>query len=47
MKTFYAIIAVVLLFGMIGDKNMDSRKNYTIGFVASVAAIVALHALGA
>lgn len=46
MKVFFAILTAVLLFGMIGDKEKDNRKNYTIGFVATVAAIVALYALG-
>lgn len=46
MKIFLAIMAGFLLFGMIGDKNAGNRKNYTYGFMTTVAAIVALYAIG-
>ena len=45
MTVFLAIIAVILLFGMIGDKEQKNRDNYTMAFVANLAAIVILSVL--
>lgn len=46
MKIFLAVASGLLLFGMIGDKDAGNRKNYTYGFITTVAAIVALYAIG-
>lgn len=40
MKIFLAIIALLLLWGMIGDRNTDNRHNYTLGFIACVAGVI-------
>ena len=45
MKIFFAVLAFILMLGMIGDKNPDDRWNYTIGFIITVVAIVVLYAL--
>lgn len=43
MKIFFAILSVILLFGMIGDREKENRRNFTYGFISTVVAIVALH----
>ena len=43
MKILFAIFAVVLFLGMVGDKEKDNRRNYTYGFIATIAGIVALY----
>lgn len=45
MTVFLALLAVVLLFGMIGDKEQENRNNYTKAFIADLAAIVILSVL--
>lgn len=35
----FCVIAVILLFGMIGDKDAENRKNFTLAFCTLVAAI--------
>lgn len=45
MTVFLAIIAVILLFGMIGDKEQKNRDNYTKAFVADLVTIVILSVL--
>lgn len=35
----FSLMAVILLFGMIGDKDANNRKNFTYGFVALVIVI--------
>lgn len=40
MKIFLAIAALLLLWGMIGDRNADNRRNYTLGFIVCVAGVI-------
>ncbi len=40
MKIFLAVAALILLWGMIGDKDADNRRNYTLGFIACVAGVI-------
>ena len=35
----FLLFAGILLFGMIGDKDAQNRKNYTRGFCIIVAAV--------
>lgn len=42
MTVFLAIIALFLLWGMVGDRDRENRRNYTLAFIACVAAIVAI-----
>lgn len=42
LTIFFSIIAVILLIGMIGDKDADSRKNFTVAFCMSLIAIIAI-----
>lgn len=42
MKIFLAIIAGLLLWGMIGDGNADNRRNYTLGFLICIAGVILL-----
>lgn len=46
MKIFLAILAIILLFGMIGDKGQKNRDSYTKGFIVTIIGIVALHVIG-
>ena len=43
MIIIFAILAFILLFGMIGDKEQKNRDNYTKCFIALVIGIVALY----
>lgn len=43
MILFFAILAFILFCGMIGDKEAGNRKNFTYGFIAVIAGIVALY----
>ena len=43
MTIFFAVLAVILLFGMIGDKNEKNRRNFTYGFIAVVIGITILY----
>jgi len=45
MNIFLCIIAVILLFGMIGDKERQNRINFTYAFLAVILAIVALNVI--
>lgn len=45
MNVLFGILAVVFTLGMIGDKEKDNRRNYTIGFLACIAAIVLISAM--
>lgn len=38
----FSLMAVILFFGMVGDKDANNRKNFTYGFVALVIAILAI-----
>ena len=42
MKIFLAVAALILLWGMIGDKDADNRRNYTLGFIVCVAGVILL-----
>lgn len=46
MKVFLAILAVILLFGMIADKEQHNRNNYTYGFIATIVGIIVLYLFG-
>ena len=45
MKVFFAILAVILLVGMIGDKEQQNRNNYTMGFLSTIIGLVALYVI--
>ena len=45
MKVFFAILAVILLVGMIGDKEQQNRNKYTMGFLSTIIGIVALYVI--
>ena len=38
----FSVIAIILLLGMIGDRDANNRKNYTYGFCTIVLAITLL-----
>lgn len=40
MNIFLEIVAGLFVLGMVGGKREDERRNYTIGFVVCVLAIV-------
>lgn len=40
VSILFSLFAIILLFGMIGDKDADNRKNYTIAFCCVVLAII-------
>lgn len=42
MKIFFAVLAVILLIGMLAESDRDSRRNFTYGFIATIIGIVAL-----
>ena len=42
LVAIFCIFAIILLLGMIGDKNAENRRNYTYGFCSLVAAITIL-----
>ena len=43
MNIFLGIAAGLFVLGMVGGKREDERRNYTIGFVTCVAAIVLMN----
>lgn len=43
MTIFLALLAFILLFGMIGDRDNERIKNFTYGFVTTIAGIVVLY----
>ena len=45
MNIFLGILAVILLLGMIGDKEQQNRNNYTQGFIIVIFAIVAMNVI--
>jgi len=45
MTVFLSVVALILLFGMIGDKVQKNRDNYTMAFVADLVAIIVLSVL--
>lgn len=49
MKTyltiFFAILAIILLFGMIGDSEEINRINYTNAFSFVIVAIIAINVI--
>lgn len=45
MNIFLAILAVILLFGMIGDKEEQNRINFTWGFIVVIAAIAVINVI--
>lgn len=38
----FCIFAILLLLGMVGDRNAENRKNYASGFCVLVIAITVL-----
>lgn len=38
----FIILSIILLLGMIGDKDSQNRKNYTYAFCTLVIAIVVI-----
>lgn len=38
----FGLIAIFLLFGMIGENNLDNHKDYTIAFCTIIAAIAVI-----
>ena len=45
MKIALAIAALILLWGMIGDRDADNRQNFTFGFIICVAGVILLEIL--
>lgn len=45
MNIFLAVLAVILLFGMIGDKEEQNRINFTYGFIVVIVAIMAINVI--
>lgn len=45
MNKFLGILAVILILGMIGDKEKQNRINYTKGFIVVILAITAIHVI--
>lgn len=45
MTILLGIIATILMIGMVTDRDKDNRSNLTLGFVATLAAIVTLSIL--
>ena len=43
MKIFFAIMAAILLFCMIGVDRQESRTSFTFGFVVTVLSITILY----
>ena len=39
MVAFLAVMAVILLLGMIADKDSENRKNFTYAFMTVIMAI--------
>lgn len=46
MQIFFAILAFILFWGMIGDKIQENRNNYTMAFAVCVIAMVILQLFG-
>ena len=46
MKIFFVILAVLLLFGMVGDDIQQNRNNFTWAFIVTIICIVVLHIVG-
>ena len=46
MSVFFAIMAGILLFGMIGSREKGEKDCYTVAFIADIAAIVAMYIIG-
>lgn len=42
MLTIFTIIMIILLLGMVGDGDVNNRKNYTLAFCTVVIAIMIL-----
>lgn len=45
LNIFLAVLAVILLFGIIGDSEAENRRYYANGFLAVIFAIIILNAL--
>lgn len=43
MVCIFAVVAFIMLCGMIGDKEQKNRDNYTKVFIALIIGIVALY----
>ena len=43
LNILLAVVAAVLLLGVIGEKDKDKNKNITIAFAAVVLLIIALN----
>lgn len=46
MVVFLAIVAFILLAGMIGEKEQKNRDNLTMAFMTVIAAIVVVYMVG-
>ena len=42
MEILFAILALIMFFGMVGDKEQKNRDNFTVAFVALVVCIMAM-----
>lgn len=42
LSAMFCLMAILLLIGMIGGKEVEDRKNFTIAFCVLVLAITAL-----
>ncbi len=42
LSILFSLFAIILLFGMIGDKDVNNRKNYTMAFCFVLLAIVVI-----
>lgn len=40
--TFACVLAMILMMGMIGDKDASNRKNFTIAFCIVILMIIVL-----
>ena len=45
MIIFLAILAFILLFGMMGDKEQQNRNNFTYAFIVVIIAILAMYVI--
>ena len=46
MKIYFSIMAGILLLGMISAEDTNNVRNYTYGFITTIAGIVILHLIG-
>lgn len=43
MTIFFAVMAVILLLGMIADKDEKNRRNFMYSFITTVIALTILY----